>query len=197
MRIACPLFFLSFLICPVFVVGNEAETQKPDLRLEVDIERGESISRLIVYVRNDTEKPFTFSTGSRGGGGSLDDGVRLREDQTWKRAGPRGIGGTAPTVIPELRFSIGKFGYISFRPPTLGGPGRRAMRPAVREVPPNDRVLYASFAVASASVSGKFLQATLRIDDKITLRTTSIKEIAISEEAGQQNASGDADKSRP
>lgn len=197
MRIACPLFYLSFLLGSVVVVGNQAETQKRDLHLDLDIERGESISRLIVYVRNDTEKPFTFSTGSRGGGGSLDDGVRLREDQTLKRAGPRGIVGTAPTVIPELRFSIGKSGYISLRPPTLGGPTSRAMRLAVREVPANDRVLYASFAVVSQSVSGKFLEATLKIDDKITLRTTSIKEIAISEETAQQNASGDADESRP
>ena len=194
MRIAFPLLCLSFLECPVVAVGNEAEAQTPELQLDIEIERSESMSRLVVYVRNNTEKPFTFRTGSRGGAGSLDDGVRLHEDQTWKRAGPRRISGTAPTVIPELRFRIGESGYISLRPPTLGGPGRRAMRPRVLEVPTNDRVLYASFVVASESVSGKFVDAKLKIDDKVTLRTTDIKELDLSEEAGQQDTSAETDE---
>lgn len=194
MRIACPLLFLSFFVCPVAAGGNEAEAQKPKLQLEIEIERSESMSRLTVYVRNNTEKPFTFRTGSRGGAGSLDDGVRLREDKTWKRAGARWIVGTAPTIIPELRFRIGEDGYISLRPPTLGGPVRRAIRPHVLEVPADDRVLYASFAVASESVSGKFVEAKLKIDDQVTLRTTDIKEIDMSVGAGRQPISAEADK---
>ncbi len=128
-------------------------SKKPELRLDVEVERGGPLDRLTVYICNDTGEPFSFLTGSRGGGGSLDD--RPTKVPT----------GTAPTVIPELVFQWNEGGKITLRPPAIGGPTRRAMEPEKLEIPSGARTAYASFQAPHDQVRGKLIWAKLRLTD--------------------------------
>ena len=76
----------------------------PAIRLEVEIERGEATSRLIVFIRNDTGQSFSFPTGAHGGSGSLDDGFRFAADPKSKHLE---VFGTAPTIgSPSLSYAV-------------------------------------------------------------------------------------------
>ncbi len=131
---------------------------KPTISLEVELERGETVSRLVLFIRNTTDSPFSFETGSRGGGGSLDDGFRFKRDDKLGELGDlekRWTIGTAPTVVPEFVFHFGEVGYIHVRAPSFGGPTKRAMRPHKVTIAPGSRMQYASFVVPTRSTSGK------------------------------------------
>ena len=132
------------------IAGADESGAKPKsaLRLEVEVERGkDDLDRLTIYICNDTKDEFSFTTGAAGGPGSLDDRVKS-------------VGGTPPTVVPELSFSHDNTEVV-VRAPSFGGPPRRSMRPAQFTVQPSQRLMYASFAVPHAHIRGTFVMAKL------------------------------------
>lgn len=142
-----------------------------EIALDVRIERGEHISRIVVFLVNQGDIPFTFQNGSRGGPGRLDDGFRFANGSMGppKRGTKLSVLGTAPVVIPELTFEYAD-GYVLLKPPAMGGPTRRAGRPWSITIDPGARIQYASFAVANHLVGGRFQVAELKLKD-VALRS--------------------------
>lgn len=151
-RGSCCLVLVGFATIVSAAGPGVPGTPKRPLRLEVEVERGGQVDRLTVYVCNDTKESLVFHTGSRGGGGSLDDRVK-------------GTTGTLPTVIPELTFTDGEK-ETTLRAPALGGPTRRSMQPAKLTVRPGERLRYASWAVPHAQAAGRLSMARLVLPDK-------------------------------
>jgi hypothetical protein len=168
---------LTAAICAQPGVNGIAEqARQPKIELEAELERGETVSRLVLFIRNHTDSPYSFENGSRGGSGSLDDGFRFKENpgsQDPQDIETRGTIGTTPTVVPQFTFQFGEGGWIVLRTPAFGGPTRRSMRPHKVTVNPKTRVLYASFVVPTRHVTGSFGEARLKLPD-IELRTADL-----------------------
>lgn len=165
----------------------EKTKEAQSVSLITELERGKRESRLIVYISNATDIPFTFETGAYGGPGSLDDGFRFKghpKNNPSHVLDENEVIGTAPTVVPEFEFGFGKSGRIYIRAPTFGGPFRRSARPESVTVASNSRVQYASFLVPTRNVSGKFFEATLRLPDDQLLRTRVLTVKAVLDEDG-------------
>lgn len=177
--IGCACLVLAIIACAADGDDDAQLTERdamPTIGLSVEMERGETMSRLVIFIHNDTDTPYIFETGSRGGGGSLDDGFRFEPAADFDRLQAdeeRWIIGTAPTVVPEFEFAFGDAGSVRFRAPVFGGPTRRALRKHEITVAPNSRVQYASFAVPTRTVTGRFIEARLELPDR-TLHATDL-----------------------
>lgn len=134
----------------------------PPLALEVRVEREGELTRIEVVLRNDTDEPFRFDTGARGGIPHLRtepfrlDGLPI---------------GSAPTVLPELWFEQDAGGVVHVTAPALGGPTRRAMNRVHFEVAPRSEAVYYRFLVPTVYAAGELAVATLQLED-VTLRWT-------------------------
>ena len=163
-----------------------AKARKPGIYLEAELKRGKVLSRLIVSIHNTTDSAFSFDTGSRGGGGSLDDGFRFKPDPNARRIpnlGSRWTIGTAPTVVPEFVFRFGEAGSMYLKAPAFGGPTKRSMEHHRFVVDIDSRLQYASFAVPTRTVAGEFVQATLKVGDRLLeTRTIAVTPAALPEE---------------
>ena len=135
--------------------------------LETELQRGEQVSRIVVYIRNNGDEPFTFATGARGQthgpvrsgtAFTIDDGFRIAPVESKEVRSH----GSAPTVLPQLTFGYGG-GTITITAPSLGGPAFRRMDPSFFVVPPKERRQYCSFAVPTIHVSGKFSHAQMAL----------------------------------
>ncbi len=188
----------------VVATTEEAEAlRRGSLRLEAEIERGEQISRLLVYVRNNYQVAVRFPTGAVGGTGSLVDGLQLKGAQLLPtERKERAVTGTPPRVLPQLSFRYER-SFIALSPPTLSGPTFRSMRPYFFEIPANSRSLYASFAVPTAYVVGKFVGASMQVEPESQpgfvgplqkmMTTEELIEKGISDGAGQKDSPAEAD----
>ena len=188
-RYVYPVFF-ALAIATGTQSKPSIQESLPTISLEAELERGEIVSRLVLFIRNDSDAPFTFENGSRGGAGSLDDGFRFNSDKSERQLRDlkkRWTIGTAPTVVPEFVFKFGDAGVVNLQAPTFSGPTRRAMRPHQFTIPPRSRKLYSSFAIPTRIVSGNLVDAKLELPDRI-LRTDELTE---------KRATGAIDKTAP
>jgi hypothetical protein len=159
-RLAAGWIMAAGLIPFTGLTAAEEEKASPGepLTLEATVVRGDEVSRLSVFVRNQTERPISFDTGARGGAGSLDDSVLIPGGDRHRTL----VIGTAPTVVPVFRFDL-SIGEIALQPPRISGPTSRAMRPQILTIPANSRVPYASFAVPNAQIAGRFVECEMII----------------------------------
>lgn len=189
MSLAFSVYLLVLLPGAVSSAQDSAagDAPRPGIYLEAELERGEVLSRLVVSIHNTTNAAFSFETGSRGGGGSLDDGFRFKPDPK-ARPNLRGrwTTGTAPTVIPEFVFRYGEADYVYLQTPAFGGPPRRSMERERFTVDADSRLQYASFAVPTRTVSGDFVQATLKVGDRtLKTKTITVKSAALPDDADE------------
>jgi hypothetical protein len=158
-----------FLAIGIFAVAANAVTgiaaadekespPREPLALVATVVRGKEVSRLSVFLQNQTDRPISFNTGARGGRGSLDDRVPVLDGDRHVTL----VIGTAPTVIPTFRFEV-LTGEIALQPPRISGPTNRAMRPHITTIPVKGRIPYASFAVPSSLIAGKFIECEMTI----------------------------------
>ncbi len=124
-----------------------------DLVMSAAVDRGEHLTEIRIWLSNVGEESVRFETGARGGPGGLGE-----PDGDWKDG--IGVIGTEPTLLPTVSFLQGST-RISLRPPTLGGPTRRAMRPGFFEIEPGQKRLYARWFVPNRYAAGEFLRARL------------------------------------
>jgi hypothetical protein len=123
-----------------------------------------------VFITNGTGQAFAFHTGSRGGGGSI-RGPNYKARSAWDAIG------TPPLVLPEFRF-LADGTTNSWRAVGLGGPTRRAMRPAVVTVAPKSQVMYCQFEVENQLIAGSFVSGRIN-RDKLTSRDSEPVNIPI------------------
>lgn len=144
------LFALVAILCLFGSSPADDSPKKKNLgsKLEVEIEKKGDTARITVYINNDSDTDLSFETGSHGGGGSLDDRVKL-------------VGGTAPTVLPEVTFEKGDRN-VTLRPPAFSGPTRRTMKAEKFTVPAKKRVAYASWAVPVELIGDRMTYAKLK-----------------------------------
>ncbi len=176
---------LFVLACPN---SSEAQDGKADaaqnsdqVQLVAVLQKGNELSRIILYIHNSGDEAFEFETGARGGPGSLDDGFRFENKQAKpekKRPGRLRVIGSAPTVIPDFVFKHNQ-GRIRLCPPALSGPTKRAMRPASFRVASGQRRMYCSFSVPTDQVTGDFLEVRLVIDKETELQASKIERSVI------------------
>lgn len=194
-----PNYFSAFsLICVMLVISKtQAQSEERPVRLEVEIQREPEVSRICVYIKNDTDAPFRFSTGGAGGQHNGDDGFRIGDGSTKMI-----YHGQGATVFPELQFAYGSsddLASITVRPPSFTAPGQRTMRPVEFEAPMHSRVLYCSFAVPSIHVTGQFGMCTMYVhqsgtaeskDNDRLLSCSKLIETEVAEKPGSENEKG-------
>jgi hypothetical protein len=136
------LRFIAILSLPLFVTASGSASEPP-LFAELEIERGSQLSRVTLYIVNNTENELEVRTGSAGGPGQYDDRVSDH------------IVGTPVTAVPELTFATDRH-WITFSAPSFGsGITRRSMRPYVLRIPAQTRFRYYTFRVPTAYLAGK------------------------------------------
>lgn len=110
---------------------------------EAEVERGEEISRISIFIINNADLALEIYTDSFGGPGCYDDRVTK-------------CIGTGVYALPELTFEK-ENGWVTVRAPYLGGgQTRRDMKPDVFVVPPKTRKQYYSFLVPTLHMQGRF-----------------------------------------
>jgi|GEM_PF-2574187 len=137
----------------IFISDEPLALAQPETPDDVDseaiVEKVGDKAAISVFIVNDSKERFQFCTGSAGGGGKI-------VGPNYARKGKFDGSGTPPTVFLALRFRSGS-GETEVNGVAIGGPTRRAMRPAVFAVEASQRKLYCQFEVPSEQVAGEFV----------------------------------------
>ena len=121
---------------------------------EVEIVLGKKVSRISVYIINQSDHiDLVFHTGSHGGQGINTD-QKMNDDFI----------GTGITAVPELTFRKSSIKTFSFFAPIYSGSiTRRSMRPASFVVKPKERKLYYSFVIPNSYIKGDFVKGNIHV----------------------------------
>jgi hypothetical protein len=146
----------SYLLSVLFAFsGFTAQEDPPLFYAEVDIVEGKSLSRLYVFLVNESNTLIEVLTGSSGGAGCFDD----RQDE--------GVG-TGIRAIPELLFARSQNQnnfFIRIAPPHLiQGITLRSMQPSFLQIQPKSWIDYYSFDVPSRHIQHDFIQGQIRFE---------------------------------